>query len=130
MMGMGSDVGVLFAFEPMFNNEGAVGNRTAHILDRGAKRQHNPLMSQGIEVSAKRALSTVEQPVGQVFNGQQTSLLEGFDAHALHSMPTQSRNAFIFSDLEVLRACIESKGHGGLFPLDRGVLDGVSTETT
>jgi hypothetical protein len=38
MMGMSSDIGILFPFEPVFNNQGAVGNRTAHILDGGTKR--------------------------------------------------------------------------------------------
>jgi len=117
MMGMSSDVGILFPFEPVLNNQGTVGNRTSHILDCGTKRQHNPLMSQRIEVSAKRALPAVEQPVGQVFNGQQAALLEGFDAHPLHSMPTQGRDALFFPDLEVFGAGIESEGHGGLFPL-------------
>lgn len=84
MMGIASDVGILFPFEPVFNNQGAVGNRTAHILDSEAKRQHNLLMSQRIEVSAKRALPTVEQPAGQVFDGQQAALLEGFDTLPHH----------------------------------------------
>jgi len=97
MMGMSSDVGILFHFEPVLNNQGTVGNRT--VLSLIVERSGNTIpmvMSQRIEVSAKRALPAVEQPVGQVFNGQQAALLEGFDAHPLHSMPTQGRDALFF----------------------------------
>ena len=61
--------GVLHAFEPLLDNERSMRNRPAHVLDSGAKRQHNALLSERFEVSGKRTLATVKQPVGQVFYG-------------------------------------------------------------
>ena len=75
------------------------------------------LMVQGAKVSAQRSLPTIEQTVGQIFDGQETSLLKGFHRDPLHPMPAQTRNALLSSHLKVLWPRIQSQGDGDLLAM-------------
>ena len=92
-------------------------NRASHIFNRRAKRQHDSPAAQYFKVSGNGALATVKQSIGQIFDGQQTSLLESFNAHPLHSMLSQGLNALALAHLEVFDAGIKGKDNGDLLTL-------------
>lgn len=68
-------------------------------------------------VSNSAAKIAVKQSIGQIFDGQQTSLLESFNAHPLHSMLSQGLNALALAHLEVFDAGIKGKDNGNLLSL-------------
>src|SRR4030042_2449219 len=75
------------------------------------------VIAQGAKVTAERSFPAIEQAVSQILNGQETSLLKCFHRDPLHPMSTQSFNALLPSDLEILFARVQSQGDGDLFAM-------------
>lgn len=117
MIGVASNFTILFALEPLLDDDGAMGDTSPHILDGRAQGQDDPLAPQGFQVPGQCPLTAVKQSIRQVFHSQQSSLLEGLDTDALHPMSAQWRNSLGPSNLQILLTGIQRQGDGQLFAL-------------
>ena len=103
------NVRIFVSGEPQFDDFAAMGEGAADVFNGGAQRWANAYVAQSLKVTAQGALTAIEQTVGQVFQREQSALLESLVANAHESMPAQSRNAPGFADRQIRERILQSK---------------------
>jgi len=110
---------VFLAVQPLFDNQAAVREGAAHVFDGGAQWQLDVLFAQGLEVATEGTLAAIKETIGQVFEGEQAALLEGFMADANQAVAAQGQHAPSFPDLEIFVEILQSQHDQGLAAIDQ-----------